>query len=79
MLMAKGRQASLNRPDGRPLDPVRMGIGRQPAPRPGLIGALGLRPRGDLGIFAVLYGNGRFLDGLFADNPINRDESIGHR
>lgn len=69
--MAKGQQVSLNRPYVRPLDLVRMGIGRQPAPRPGLLGTLGLRPRGNLGTFAVLYGNGRFLDVLFADNPIN--------
>lgn len=60
---------------------MRMGIGWQPAPRPGLLGAIGRHRRGRLGSFAVLYGHGRFLDALFADNPVYPaypDESIEH-
>lgn len=57
---------------------MHMGIGWQPAPRPGLLGALGLHHRGRLGTFAVPYSHGRFLDVLFADNPRNPDESIEH-
>ncbi|MFC7308127.1 TerD family protein [Streptomyces monticola] len=78
VLMAKGQQVPLHRPDGRPLNLMRMGIGWQHAPRPALLGALGLHRRGRLGAFAVLYGHGRFLDALFADNPRNPDESIEH-
>ncbi|MGI5427380.1 hypothetical protein [Streptomyces sp. CA-179760] len=70
--MAKGRQGSLSRPDGRRFNLTRMGIGRQSAPRPGLRGVLGLHHRGRLGTFAVLYGHGRFLDALFAENPPTR-------
>ncbi|MCM1976504.1 hypothetical protein [Streptomyces sp. G1] len=47
-----------------------MGIGWRPAPRPGLLGAFGRHRPGRLGSFAVLYGHGRFLDALFADNPV---------
>ncbi|WP_369228590.1 hypothetical protein AB5J52_49065 (plasmid) [Streptomyces sp. R39] len=38
VLMAKGQQVPLSRPDGRPLSLMRVGIGWQPAPRPGLPG-----------------------------------------
>ncbi|SDJ45200.1 TerD family protein [Streptomyces indicus] len=78
VLMAKGRPVPLLRPDGRPLNLIRVGIGWQPAPRSGLLGALGLHRRGHLGTFAALYSHGRFLDVLFADNPVNPDESLAH-
>ncbi|MBC9713868.1 TerD family protein [Streptomyces sp. TRM66268-LWL] len=78
VLMAKGQQVPLIRPDGRPLNLIRVGIGWQPAPRSGLLGALGLHHRGHLGTFAALYNHGQFLDVLFADNPINPDESVEH-
>ncbi|MDG4859165.1 TerD family protein [Streptomyces sp. T-3] len=76
VLMAKGQQTPLTRPDGRPLSLMRMGIGWQPAPRPGLLGVLGPHRRAHLGSFAVLYGRGRFLDVLFVDNPTNPDGSV---
>ncbi|MCX3061975.1 TerD family protein [Streptomyces beihaiensis] len=78
VLMAKGQRLPLNGPDGRPLNLISMGIGWQPALRPGLLGALGPHRRGRLGSFAVLYGRGRFLDALFSENPTNPDESIEH-
>ncbi|POX48402.1 TerD family protein [Streptomyces sp. Ru72] len=76
VLMAMGQQVPLSRPDGRPINLMRVGIGWQPAPRPGLLGALGLHHRDRLGTFAVLYSQGQFLDVLFADNPRNPDQPV---
>ncbi|MEU0403070.1 TerD family protein [Streptomyces sp. NPDC006197] len=67
VLMAKGQQVQLHTADGRPLNLMRMGIGWQSAPC-----------TGPLGTFALLYGHGRFLDALFAENPAHPDGSIEH-
>ncbi|MHC5907456.1 TerD family protein [Streptomyces sp. S6] len=76
-LMATGQQVPLSRADGRPLTLMRMGIGWQRAPRPGLLGALGRR-RGRFGTFALLYGEGRFVDVLFTENPVHPEGSVEH-
>jgi tellurium resistance protein TerZ len=54
-----------------------MGIGWQSAARPGLLRTLGLR-RLRLGTFALLYGQGQFLDVLFTENPVHPDGSVEH-
>jgi len=77
-LMAKGQQVPLSRADGRPLTLMRMGIGWQRAPRPGLLGTLGRRGRGRFGTFALLYGEGRFLDVLFTENPVHPEGFVEH-
>ncbi|MFG2639883.1 TerD family protein [Streptomyces sp. NPDC048370] len=73
--MAKGRQVPLHTADGRPLNLVRMGIGWRSAPHPG---SLGPCRHGRLSSFALLYGQGRFLDTVFAENPAHPDGSIEH-
>ncbi|ARX87462.1 MULTISPECIES: TerD family protein [Streptomyces] len=75
VLMAKGQRVPLNRADGRPLNLMRMGIGWRSAP---CSGSLGPYWRGRLGTFALLYGHGRFLDALFAENPTHPDTSVEH-
>ncbi|GEB58156.1 MULTISPECIES: TerD family protein [Streptomyces] len=73
--MAKDQRVPLNRADGCPLNLMRMGIGWQSAP---CSGSPGLFRLGRLGTFALLYGRGRFLDALFAENPTHPDASIEH-
>lgn len=75
VLMAKGQRVPLNRADGRPLNLMRMGIGWRSVPRPGPLGPC---RRGRLGTFALLYGRGRLLDALFAENRTHPDTSIEH-
>ncbi|THC47399.1 hypothetical protein E7X58_28270 [Streptomyces sp. A1499] len=52
-----------------------MGIGWRPAPHPG---SPEHRRRGRLGTVALLYGQGRFLDAVFAENRTHPDGSIEH-
>ncbi|MFI0263099.1 TerD family protein [Streptomyces sp. NPDC017056] len=78
MLMSKGQQLHLTKPDGHPLTLMSMNLGWKIARDQGLLGPLGRRRRAHLGSFAVLYGHGRFIDVIFSDNPVSPDGSIEH-
>jgi tellurium resistance protein TerZ len=75
--LAKGQQISLSKSDGGALSVVRMGLGRQAAPRKGFLAKLTAREI-DLDASAVLFAGQEAADVVFFQHLVSNDGSVRH-
>ncbi|MEV0122288.1 TerD family protein [Streptomyces sp. NPDC050703] len=74
----KDRQISLSKSDGATLSVVRMGLGRQAAPRKGFLTKLTGNREIDLDASAVLVAGKEYVDVVFSQQLTSTDGSVQH-